>query len=355
MILRRILPGLLLCLFAFRLHAQAVASIPNPIPIKVVIVAMYEQGEDTGDVPGEYQYWVERMHLDRVLPLDAGYHHLRMNNDGMLAVLTGVATAKAAATIMALGLDPRFDLSHAYWLVAGIAGGDPADVSLGSAVWVQQVIDGEIAHELDAREIPADWPTGIVPLRRTKPYEEPADAGYGELYELNPGLTRWAFQLTKSTPLADDDRMREKRSHFAQPAAQRPPFVTTGDEVSSSTYWHGAKLDTWANAWTRYYTGGKGNFMVSGMEDSGTLQSLTFLAHAGKVDERRVLVLRTVSNYDQPPVGMSAAESLTEQKVSRFGAYLPSLEAAYAVGRPVVDAILAHWSEYRDHPPSASE
>jgi len=323
-----------------------------PIPVKVVVVAMYEQGEDTGDAPGEFQYWVEREHLDHVLPLDAGYRHLRMNDQGVVGVLTGVATAKAAATIMALGLDPRFDLSHAYWLVAGIAGGDPADVSLGSAVWAHWVIDGDIAHEVDTREIPADWPTGYVPLRRSTPYEQPVDASFGEVYELNPALVQWAYRLTKDTPLADDDTMREKRSHFEQAAAKRPPFVIMGDELSASTFWHGKKMDEWANAWVRYYTGGEGNFMVSGMEDTGTLQSLTFLAHAGKVDLQRVLVLRTVSNYDQQAVGLTAAQSLAEQKAGKYSAYLPSLEAAYAVGHPVVDTIVAHWSEYRDHLPS---
>ena len=325
----------------------------SPIPIKVVVVAMYEQGEDTGDAPGEFQYWVEREHLDQVLPLDAGYHHLRMNDQGVLGVLTGVATAKAAATIMALGLDPRFDLSHAYWLVAGIAGGDPADVSLGSAVWAHWVIDGDIAHELDAREIPADWPTGIVPLRRSTPYELPVDASYGEAYELNPALMQWAYQLTKETPLADNETIREKRSHFDQAAAKRPPFVAIGDDLSASTFWHGKKMDEWANAWVRYYTAGKGNFMVTGMEDTGTLQSLTFLAHAGKVDLQRVLVLRTVSNYDQQPVGLTAAESLAQQKAGKYGAYLPSLEAAYAVGHQVVDTLVAHWDQYRDHLPAA--
>ena len=88
------------------------------------------------------------------------------------------------------------------------------------------------------------------------------------------------------------------------------------------------------------------------MEDTGTLQSLTFLAHAGKVDLKRVLVLRTVSNYDQPPRGLTAAESLAEQKVGRYGAYLPALEAAYSVGRAVVDTIMNHWDQYRDHLPS---
>jgi purine nucleoside permease len=109
----------------------------KPIPVKVVVVAMFEVGEDTGDTPGELQYWVERDHLDRVYPLPAGYHAVRMNQDGELAVLTGQGTAHAAATIMALGLDPRFDLSHAYWIVAGIAGANPERTSLGSAVWAR--------------------------------------------------------------------------------------------------------------------------------------------------------------------------------------------------------------------------
>ena len=71
-------------------------------------------------------------------------------------MVTGVGTAKAAASVMALGLDPRFDLSKAYWIVAGIGGGDPADVSLGSAVWADHVIDGDLSFEIDARQIPPE-------------------------------------------------------------------------------------------------------------------------------------------------------------------------------------------------------
>src|ERR1700758_2724923 len=112
--------------------ASAQQEKPNaPIQVKVIVVAMFERGEDSGDVPGEYQYWVEREHLDQVLPMPAGYHHVRMNKDGVLGLLTGVGTAKAAASVMALGLDPRFDLSKAYWIVAGIGGGAPSEVSLG--------------------------------------------------------------------------------------------------------------------------------------------------------------------------------------------------------------------------------
>src|SRR5271170_2631181 len=106
---------------ALALHAGSVrAQSPtpaSPIQVKVVVVTMFERGEDTGDAPGEYQLWVDREHLDQVIPLPAGYHHVRLNKDGVLGMLTGVGTAKAAASVMALGTDPRFDLSKAYWIV----------------------------------------------------------------------------------------------------------------------------------------------------------------------------------------------------------------------------------------------
>src|SRR6204780_4013095 len=182
----------------------ASAPIPakdSPIPIKVVIVTMFEAGADTGDRPGELQYWVERNRLDQILPFPQAYHDLRMNRDGVLAVLTGMGTAKAAGSIMALGLDSRFDLRNAYWIVAGIAGVDPADASLGSAAWAEWVVDGDLAYEIDGREIPADWPTGFVPLGKITPYQQPRTEDRGEMYHLNPKLVDWAFHLTEHVDL----------------------------------------------------------------------------------------------------------------------------------------------------------
>jgi purine nucleoside permease len=318
-----------------------------PIPVKVVVIAMFERGEDTGDVPGEYQLWVEREHLDQIIPMPAGYHHVRLNKDGVLGMLTGVGTAKAAASVMALGLDPRFDLSKAYWLVAGIGGGDPADVSLGSAVWADHIIDGDLAYEIDAREIPKDWSTGFVPLRKATPYEQPVKRELeGEIYTLNPDLVGWALRLTKDMRLADSDAMSRARSRYTGfPNALKPPFVTRGDTMSSSTFWHGERLNEWANEWTRYFTGGKGNYMIAAMEDTGTLQSLTLLAHAGRADLRRVLVLRTVSNFDRQPPGTSAAENLKSMVSGSYSAYMPALEAAQIVGDKVVRYLVEHWAE----------
>jgi purine nucleoside permease len=87
------------------------------------------------------------------------------------------------------------------------------------------------------------------------------------------------------------------------------------------------------------------------MEDTGTLQAVTFLSHAGLVQRDRVLVLRTGSNYDQQRPGISAAESLAETKIGQYSAYVPALESAWRVGRVVVEEIVRGWGRYRDDSP----
>jgi purine nucleoside permease len=342
-------------LMLLSLSTITAAAAPRTITVKVVVVAMFEQGADTGDIPGELQNWVERDHLDRVISTPAAYHDVRMNAQGEMAILTGRGTAHAASSIMAVALDPRFDFSHAYWIVAGIAGGCPDRVSLGSAVWARYVVDGDLGYEIDAREIPADWPTGFLALGKTAPYEPLDKAPEGTAYALNPTLTNWAFNLTRNTSLDDSDKLKESRSHFDGAAAQMPPQVFLGDTMSSSTFWHGKLFDEWASRWIPYMTGGKGVFATTAMEDTGTLQSLTLLARAGRVDLNRVMVLRTVSNYDRQPRGLTAPESLASQRVGSYSAYLPSLEAAYRVGHMVVNELLTHWAEYATRIPAASE
>jgi purine nucleoside permease len=335
-------------LLLFTSLAWFTAHAERRIPVKVVVVTMFERGADTGDEPGEFQYWVEREKLDRVYRFPQGYRDLRMSRQGVLGVVTGVGTAKAAASIMALGSDPRFDLRKAYWVVAGISGIDPADGSLGSAAWAEWVVDGDLAHEIDAREIPADWKTGYVPLRKSKPYELPRPPDEGECYHLNPGLVEWAFQLTKDVKLEDTEDMRKRREEYLEPNARRPPFVLKGDTLSSMTFWHGKLLSQWANDWVKYQSDGKANYVTSAMEDTGTMQALTFLAKAGRADLNRVLILRTASNFDQQRPGISAAESLAETKIGHYSAYLPALEAAWRVGRVVVEELVDRWGEYRN-------
>jgi purine nucleoside permease len=347
---RRLVLSALLCVLA-GCTISGLAPAQKPIEVKVVVVTMFEIGADSGDTAGEFQLWHERQKLD-VRFAFAHHHDLFFNpKTGVLAMVTGEGSINSASSVMELGMDPRFDLSHAYWLVAGIAGVDPAKASIGSAAWAEYLVDGDLAHEIDAREIPADWPTGYFARHTQRPYDPNKPTPNGEVLQLNPRLTQWAFELTRDIKLGDSQGLRETRSHYeGYPNAQRPPFVLKGDTLSGMTFWHGKLLNEWAERWVQYWTDGKGQFVTSAMEDTGTFQSLTYLHPTGRVNKDRVMVLRTASNYTMPPPGMGAAEHLLKENQGYAGLNA-SVEAAYEVGSVVVDEIVRKWPIYREHTP----
>ncbi|MEM7080396.1 MAG: purine nucleoside permease [Pseudomonadota bacterium] len=324
----------------------------DPIPVKMVIVTMFEIGADEGDRPGEFQLWKERLELDTRFAFPHGHHDLYFNpSRGILGMVTGVGTLHSASGVMALGLDQRFDLSQAYWLIAGIAGIDPEDASLGSAVWSAYLVDGDLAHEIDPREMPAQWEDGYLPRRTRTPYEQPRPEARGELLVTNQGLRDWAYELTRRTPLPDNPQLAAARSAYTEhPNAQRPPFVTTGGHIAAMTFWHGALLNDWANRWVHYWSDGATDFVTSAMEDTGTFQALTYLHNTGRVDKHRALVLRAGSNYTMPPPGVTAAENLLAENQGYSG-MTASLEALYAVGSVVVDEITGNWTLFADQVP----
>ena len=331
----------------------------KPIQVKVVVVNMFEIGEDDDDKAGEFQLWKEGQALNKRFAFPQSHHDLYYNEEtGVLGMVTGMGTARAASSIMALGLDPRFDLTKTYWLVAGIAGVDPQDASIGSAVWATWLVDGDLAHQIDAREIPADWDSGYFPLFSHAPYKgktakDTNHQSAGEVYKINGELAEWAYQLTKDTPLTDYPRMQTLRAKYVNyPNAQRPPFVLKGDHMAAATFWHGKLMNNWANSWSKFWSDGQANFVTSGMEDTGTYQSLTYLDKAGKADKSRFMVLRTASNYSMQPDSLTAAENLKlESGENGYAGMQSSLESAYAVGSIVVDNIVANWSVYQETPP----
>lgn len=309
----------------------AASSLQAAEPIKVVVVTMFERSADTGDQPGEFQYWVEREKLTKTYPMPGGTRDLRGNGQGLLAMVTGIGTARATASVMALGMDPRFDLSKAYWVVAGIAGIDPKDASVGSAAWAEWVIDSDLAFEVDGRELPKGTATGVVPLT----------AGRGLAFQLDAKLVNWAVDLTKGIQLPDTDNLKNARKGFEKfPNAQKPPFVLKGDTMSGGRFWHGEMMNDWANGFMKELTGNKGEFVTTAMEDSGTVEAISRLAKLGKADLKRVLVLRTASNYTTPRAGVSSLDSILPHKPGSYSGYLESLDAAHRVGSVVVHELL---------------
>ncbi len=344
------LPGL----FAACDSVDVSVTASEPINVKIVLVTMFERGADTGDEPGEFQLWFERRRLNQIFPFQ-GEHDLHFNADSsILAIVTGAGTAKAAASIMALGMDTRFDLSGSYWLVAGIAGFDPADASIGSAAWAEYLVDGDLAHEIDAREKPDDWEWGYIARHTKVPFDPNKPEPRGEVFRANGALAEWAYQLTKDTPLpVDEEILRDSARYVNHPNARKPPFVLRGDNIAALTFWHGEILNAWANAWVDYWSDGNGEFVSSAMEETGTFQSLTYLDKINRVDIDRVMVLRTASNFTMPPPGVSAAENLLRENEGYTGINL-AVETAYIVGSVVIDEILDNWAIYENQIPSAT-
>jgi len=318
------------------------------IEIKAVVVTAFEPA--AGPVPGEFRYWRERTGLTEELPFAYGLRPLYLSADGVLGIVTGVGTSRAAAAITALGLDERFDLRRAFWLVSGVCGIDPARGSLASVVLPEYVVDGDLTHELDAREIPADWPDGFVPIGKTTPYEQPRedrfDGDDGIVFRLNEELVGWALRVAEGVELVDTPAIALRRHEFRpSDTAWRAPHVLRGDELSSSTFWHGALMCERARRWVEYQTAGNATYVITAMEDSGILQALTRLSAAGRADLSRVVIARAASNFDQQRQGIAAARSLAETKVATYSAYLPSLENAYRVGAALLSASLAAWPD----------
>jgi purine nucleoside permease len=320
----------------------------NAIVIKAVIVTAFEPSG--GPVPGEFRYWREREGLEQELLFAYGLQSLLLSADGVLGVVTGVGAARAAAAIMALGLDERFDLTQAYWIVSGVCGIDPMRGSLASVVLTEYVVDGDLTQEVDAREIPADWVDGFVALGKTTPYEQPREdrfeGGDGIVFRLDAGLVAWAYELTRGLELQDTPAIALRRREFA-PAetAWRAPHVLRGDELSSSTFWHGKLMCERARRWVAYQTDGLGTYAITAMEDTGILQSLTLLAKAGRVDFARVVVVRAASNFDQQREGIGPAKSLAETKVTTYSAYKPALENGWRVGSRILRELLVVWPQ----------
>ena len=328
-------------------RADVVAS--EPRSVKVVIVTMFEIGTDSDDKAGELQIWLDNRKFPETLPFQ-GYRDLYYDpKDDVLLMATGIGTAKSAAATMAVGMDQRFDLSEAYWLVVGIAGIDPEDATVGSAVWAEYLLDGDLGHQIDAREIPDDWPFGFFPRFTSRPFDKNKPEPTGEIFRLNSKLTEWAYQLTKDTDLPNNESAeRERLLYEFHPAARGTPRVMKGDSISALTFWHGALLNDWANRLMSYWTEGKGNMVTAAMEDTGTYLSLLWLDRIKRARKDRLMVLRTGSNFTMQPPSRTAAENLVREASDRNYAGLEiALESGYLVGSKVVAEITGNWELYK--------
>lgn len=294
----------------------------------------------------EAEVWPSPLGLtdETVVPgLSAAYPTVRCNAMDVCQMTTGMGHANAAASVAALIFSGRFDLTHTYFLVAGIAGIDPNVGTIGSATWPRYLIDFGIQYEIDPREMPSGWSSGYFGVHTANPDAKP-DFRYGsEIFQLNEDLLQWALALSRDLKLDDNELAKAYRSHYPQGPAQAPPSVIQCDTAADDTYWYGELIAARAKKWTALLTGGKGRYCTTQQEDNATYEALRRGASAGLVDLNRLAVLRTASNFDRQYAGQSAYDSLMTKSIGSQAA----LNNLVVAGSPLIQEIVSGWDRWR--------
>ncbi len=318
--------------------SQASIAQSTQRPLKVVIISMF---------PPEAAPWIAPLRLVEEikvpgLPIESP--DIKCNADDVCLMIAGMGHANVAASTTALSLDPRFDLKKTYFLIAGIAGIDPARGTTGSAAWARYLVDVGVAHEIDAREMPKKWQSGYIGIMTKGPSEKPKFEYQTEVAQLDEALLQKALALTRSATLADNDKARAYRANYKRAPANQAPTVTQCDTLGGDTWWHGHRLGQHARDWTKLLTDGKGVYCTTQQEDNATYNALARAAASGKVDIKRLAVLRTASNFDRPYPGQTAFASLMASTNGGSGGFGPATANLYNVGGLLVRDIVARWS-----------
>lgn len=308
-----------------------------PRPVKALIIAMFEP---------EGQGWIDNLKLTdgiKVAGLSPDYPAVHCNADNVCEITTGMGKSNAASSLSALIYSGKFDLHRAYFLIAGIAGIDPIQGTLGTAAWAHYLVDWDLSRQIDAREMPSGWRTGYFGIHGKDPTQKPKFNYHTEVYELDDALVHKAMALSKSVTLEDNDKAKAWRAHYAFAPANEPPKVTQCDTITGDTWWSGEFLGNRAREWVKLLTDGKATYCTTQQEDNASLTALARGAAAGLLDIKRVAVLRSGVNFDRPYSGETAYQNLVAEDTGGFPIATRNLNLA---GSPLIKDIVAHWKDW---------
>jgi purine nucleoside permease len=294
-------------------------------------------GEEAAPFIGGLQLTTAR----KVPGLSARYPDVRCNADAVCQMTTDMGYSNAAASMSALLYASGFDLSHTYFIVAGIAGMNPKWGTVGSVAWADYAVDYSLAHEIDAREMPPNWASGYFGIMTNSPDEKPLSRYRTEVFRLNSALVTRAYALSKQLVLSDSEGAKTYRANFAAAPASQRPTVLRCDTVSGDTWFGGTVLATRAEVWAALLTDGKASYCTSQQEDNATLEVLRRGEAAGKVDADRVLILRAGSDLDRPHAGQSNSDALLNY--TQQGGFGPATANLLTTARPVIQDIVGNW------------
>jgi purine nucleoside permease len=310
-----------------------------PRTVKALIITMFG---------GESGAWVTGLKLTQKITvpgLSPDYPDVLCNTDDVCLVTTGMGHANAAASMTALIYSGALDLSSTYFLIAGIAGIAPDQGTLGSVAWARYLVDYGIAWELDAREMPKGWKYGYFGINTKGPDIKPPLDYRTEVFQLDEALLQKSLALSADVTLEDGEDAKAFRAHFSDPPANAPPAVIQCDTLAGDTWYAGTALSERAADWVKLLTDDKGVYCTTQQEDNATYEVLKRADAAGKLDVKRLAVLRAGSDFDRPYEGLSSAENLVDY--GKQGGYVPATHNLFIAGNPLIAAIVADWKTWK--------
>ncbi|XDG08627.1 hypothetical protein ABKA04_008242 [Annulohypoxylon sp. FPYF3050] len=315
---------------------------------KIVIVSMFSP---------EAEVWYDNMKngsLGDILAnnitvpgLSPLYPHVHCTENGEICQLTmGESEINAAASMMAFALSDLFDLTKSYFLLAGIAGINPKLGTLGSIALSRFTVQVALQYEIDAREMPDNFSTGYFSYGTYAPGEYPTSIYGTEVQELNEDLRNAAVTFAQRAKLADSTGAAEYRSKYSTEdglyaAGAEAPSVIKCDSATSDVYYTGAMLSEAFENTTQLWTNQTSmTYCMTAQEDSSVLHAIMRAAVWGKVDYSRAILMRSGSDFDRPPPGITPFQHLRLIDQNGFEIAIQNL---YIAGVEIVKGILDEW------------
>lgn len=266
-------------------------------------------------------------------------------------VTTGEGEINAANTMMALLLNPLFDFGETFWVINGIAGGHPQEISYGSVTIAKYAVQVALQYEMSYNDIMADhknWTSGYWSYGSDDPLAYPENVYGTEVFELNEKLRDKALEVAKSVEdqfVEGSERNIELRKLYPSPANKKP-FVKGCDVLTSDTYFSAKTLDDYFYNLTSVLTNGSATYCSTAQEDNASLEAFIRLAKSGVARYDRVIVMRSISDYAQPPSNFTDPVYWFNEYDQ--GGIQASLDNLFTASYAIVEDILNNWDNYTE-------
>lgn len=176
------------------LEERALEYVVKP---KIMIISMFSpEAEIWYGIP-EFDILGVNVTLPGASPLFPDVH---CTVDGEICqVITGESEINAATTIGSLVRSPRFDLRTTYFMVGGIAGGNPETTTICAVTFARYAVQVALQYELSG--LPANETDQYIPQGSTSPDEYPQSIYGTEVFELNDNLRHIAAHFARNATL----------------------------------------------------------------------------------------------------------------------------------------------------------